>query len=204
MKKVKTSMDFVTELRNVDFNNIGTAPLPVKVVVVVLVAALIIGAGFYFDTKGQLADLEKVEAKEIELKQAFENKAKKAANLEEYKDQLEEMRRTFGTLLRQLPSKTEIPALIVDISQTGLASGLEILLFKPGNEVEKEFYAEKPIELVMKGDYHQFGLFASEVAALPRIVTLHNIKLQPGDSSGSKMTLNALAKTYRYLDDEKE
>lgn len=197
-------MELISDLKNVDFNNIGTAPLPVKVIVVVFVAALIIGAGFYFDTKGQLADLEKREAKEIELKQTFEVKAKKATNLEEYKEQLEEMRRTFGTLLRQLPSKTEIPALIVDISQTGLASGLEILLFKPGGEVAKEFYAEKPIELVMKGDYHQFGLFASEVAALPRIVTLHNIKLRPGKEGDDKMTMNALAKTYRYLDDEQE
>lgn len=197
-------MEILSDLRNVDFNNIGTAPLPVKVIVVVLIAALIIGAGFYFDTKGQLTDLEKFEAKEVELKQTFELKAKKAANLEQYKEQLEEMRRTFGTLLRQLPSKTEIPALIVDISQTGLASGLEILLFKPGGEVAKEFYAEKPIELVMKGDYHQFGLFASEVAALPRIVTLHNIKLQPGNEDEGKMTMNALAKTYRYLDDEQE
>ena len=197
-------MDFLSELRNLDFNNLGSAPLPVKVVVVVFIAALIIGAGFYFDTKDQLTDLEKYEAKEVELKNTFEVKAKKAANLEEYKEQLEEMRRTFGTLLRQLPSKTEIPALIVDISQTGLASGLEILLFKPGGEVEKEFYAEKPIELVMKGDYHQFGLFASEVAALPRIVTLHNIKLEPGENNSEKMTMNARAKTYRYLDDEQE
>ena len=197
-------MDFLAELRNLDFNNIGTAPLPIKVVVVVFIAALIIGAGFYFDTKDQLANLEQYEAKEIELKQTFEVKAKKAANLEEYKDQLEEMRRTFGTLLRQLPSKTEIPALIVDISHTGLASGLEILLFKPGGEVEKEFYAEKPIQLVMKGDYHQFGLFASEVAALPRIVTLHDIKLKPGDKDDKKMTMNASAKTYRYLEDEQE
>lgn len=197
-------MEILSDLRNIDFNNIGTAPLPVKVIVVVLVAALIIGAGFYFDTKGQLTNLEIHEAKEVELKATFETKAKKAANLEEYKDQLEEMRRTFGTLLRQLPSKTEIPALIVDISQTGLASGLEIMLFKPGSEAEREFYAEKPIELVMRGDYHQFGLFASEVAALPRIVTLHNIKLEPGKEAGDKMTMNALAKTYRYLDDEQE
>ena len=127
-------MDFISDLRNVDFNNIGSAPLPIKVIVVVFIAVLIIGAGFYFDTKSQLTDLEIREAKEVELKATFETKAKKAANLEEYKDQLEEMRRTFGTLLRQLPSKTEIPALIVDISQTGLASGLEIMLFKPGSE----------------------------------------------------------------------
>ncbi len=197
-------MKLITELRNIDPNNVGTAPLLIKVILVVVVAALIIGAGFYFDTKSQLVSLDKQEAKETELKRTFETKAKKAANLEEYKEQLEEMRRTFGTLLRQLPSKTEIPALIVDISQTGLASGLEILLFKPGRESAKEFYAEKPIELTMKGDYHQFGLFASEVAALPRIVTLHNIQLTPGKEKNDKMTMKALAKTYRYLDDEQE
>jgi type IV pilus assembly protein PilO len=111
------------------------------------------------------------------------------------------MRRTFGTLLRQLPSKTEIPALIVDISQTGLASGLEIELFKPEAESRKEFYAEKPISLRVKGDYHQFGTFASEIAALPRIVTLHNISLSP---SADSMMMTATAKTYRYLEEDEE
>jgi len=192
-----------SDLKDVDFSNIGTAPLAVKVIVVAFVAAAIIGLGYYFDTKDQLASFDAVKAKETELRSTFEIKVKKAANLEEHKAQLEEMRRTFGTLLRQLPSKTEIPALIVDISQTALASGLEVKLFRPGNESEKEFYAEKPIELVMDGDYHQFGLFASEVAALPRIVTLHNIKLTPVNETG-KMTMNASAKTYRYLDDDKE
>ena len=190
-----------SDLNDVDFNNIGTAPLAFKVIVIALVAAAIIGLGFYFDTKDQLAELDTVKAKETELRRTFEIKVAKAANLEEHKAQLEEMRRTFGTLLRQLPSKTEIPALIVDISQTALASGLEVKLFKPGNETEKEFYAEKPIQLLLQGDYHQFGLFASEVAALPRIVTLHNIKLEPSDDSGI-MTMNASAKTYRYLDDD--
>ena len=190
-----------SDLNDLDFNNIGTAPLAVKVIVVALVAAAIIGLGFYFDTKDQLASFDTVKAKEAELRSTFEIKVAKAANLEEHKAQLEEMRRTFGTLLRQLPSKTEIPALIVDISQTALASGLEVKLFKPGKETEKEFYAEKPIQLLLNGDYHQFGLFASEVAALPRIVTLHNIKLAPSGDSG-KMTMNASAKTYRYLDDD--
>ena len=193
----------LSDLNNVDFNNIGAAPLAVKVIIVALVAAAIIGLGFYFDTKDQLANFDIAKAKESELRSTFEIKVKKAANLEEHKAQLEEMRRTFGTLLRQLPSKTEIPALIVDISQTALASGLEVKLFRPGNESEKEFYAEKPIELLMDGDYHQFGLFASEVAALPRIVTLHNIKLSP-NSDGGKMTMNASAKTYRYLDADDE
>jgi len=192
-----------SDLNNVDFNNIGTAPLAVKLFVIALVTVAIIGLGFYFDTKDQLATYDSVKAKEQQLRNTFEIKVKKAANLEEHKAQLEEMRRTFGTLLRQLPSKTEIPALIVDISQTALASGLEIKLFKPGNESEKEFYAEKPISLVMHGDFHQFATFASEVAALPRIVTLHNIRLVPNNETG-KMTMNAAAKTYRYLDHDEE
>ncbi len=190
-----------SDFNDVDFSNIGTAPLAVKIVVVALVSAAIIGLGFYLDTKDQLAKYDSIKAKEIELRNTFEIKIKRAANLEKHKAQLEEMHQTFGTLLRQLPSKTEIPALIVDISQTALASGLEVKLFKPGNETEKEFYAEKPIQLLLQGDYHQFGLFASEVAALPRIVTLHNLKLAPDNESG-KMTMNASAKTYRYLDDK--
>ena len=197
----------LSDINDLNLDNIGTAPMLIKVIIVVIVAAAIVGLGFYFDTKKQLADYERTQAQESELKRTFEDKVEKAANLEEYKEQLEEMRRTFGTLLRQLPSKTEIPALIVDISQTALASGLEVKLFKPGPESEREFYAEKPIELVMNGNYHQFGLFASEVAALPRIVTLHNINLVPGnpaDSGNPKMTMNALAKTYRYLDDEEQ
>ncbi len=190
----------LSDINNIDFNNIGSAPLAVKVVIVMVVAAFIIGMGYYFDTKDQLTKYESVKAKESELKSTFEIKVKKAANLDEHKAQLEEMRRTFGTLLRQLPSKTEIPALIVDISQTALASGLEVKLFKPGGESEKEFYAEKPIDLVMNGDFHQFATFASEIAALPRIVTLHDIALKP-DANRDGMTMNASARTYRYLDD---
>lgn len=195
-------MSLVQELNNLDFNNIGSASKPVKLIIILFLAAAIIGGGYYFFTKKQIVKLDTVEAKEIQLRQTFEVKVKKAANLEAYKVQLEEMRKTFGTLLRQLPSKTEIPALIVDISQTALASGLEISLFRPGNDVEREFYAEKPIELVMTGDYHQFASFASEIAALPRIVTLHNISLAPDDDNSTSMTMRALAKTYRYLEDE--
>lgn len=191
----------LAELNNLDIKNLGTAPLAVKVIVVLVLCGAIVGLGYYFDTQDQLAALEEVEAKEAQLKQTFEIKQKKAANLEVYREQLEEMRRTFGSLLRQLPSKTEIPGLIVDISQTGLASGLEIDLFKPGPEVKKDFYAEKPIELRVKGSYHQFGKFASGIAALPRIVTLHDIVLTPDGKSGT-MVMSATAKTYRYLDDE--
>jgi len=196
-------MDFA-ELKNVNIANIGSSPLWVKVLMIGLVCIAILFAGYWLHHKNQLEDLKRTQAKELELKTTFENKAEKAANLELYKVQLEEMRRTFGTLLRQLPSKTEIPALIVDISQTGLASGLEIELFKPNPESRKEFYAEKPISLRVKGDYHQFGAFASEIAALPRIVTLHNISLNPIENGNNEMTMTATAKTYRYLEEDEE
>ncbi|MEN8131985.1 MAG: type 4a pilus biogenesis protein PilO [Pseudomonadota bacterium] len=187
-------------LNNIDLNTISTAPLPIRIGAIVILCVAIIGAGYYFDTQDQLVELEKVETREGELRDKFESKQKKAANLEDYKKQLEEMRRTFGALLRQLPSKTEIPSLIVDVSQTGLASGLEIDLFRPESEIKKDFYAEKPIHLKVKGGYHEFGKFASGVAALPRIVTLHNIALNPG-KEGSNMTMSATAKIYRYLED---
>ena len=195
-------MDFA-ELKNVNLANIGTSPLWVKVLLIGIVCIAILFAGYWLHHKNQLENLKRVQAKEVELRTTFEIKAEKAANLEPYKVQLEEMRRTFGTLLRQLPSKTEIPALIVDISQTGLASGLEIELFKPNPESRKEFYAEKPISLRVKGGYHQFGAFASEIAALPRIVTLHNISLTPASES-KDMTMTATAKTYRYLEEDEE
>jgi type IV pilus assembly protein PilO len=190
----------LSELNSIDLKTIGTAPAPAKVGIIFVMCALIAGGGYYFDTQKQLDQLKKVEATEGELRQAFETKQKKAANLELYKAQLEEMRRSFGAMLRQLPSETEIPSLIVDISQTGLASGLEIDLFKPGPEVRKDFYAEKPIQLRVRGNYHEFGKFASGVAALPRIVTLHNIALTPG-KDGVLMTMEATAKTYRYLEE---
>ena len=195
-------MDFA-ELKNVNLTNIGTSPLWVKVLLISVVCIAILFTGYWLHHKNQLEDLKRVQAKEVELRTTFENKAEKAANLEPYKVQLEEMRRTFGTLLRQLPSKTEIPALIVDISQTGLASGLEIELFKPNSESRKEFYAEKPISLRVKGNYHQFGTFASEIAALPRIVTLHNISLTPAGKN-KDMAMTATAKTYRYLEEDEE
>ena len=196
-------MDFA-ELKNVNLTNLGTSPLWVKVLLIGVVCIAILFAGYWLHHKNQLEDLKRVQAKEVELRTTFENKAEKAANLEPYKVQLEEMRRTFGTLLRQLPSKTEVPALIVDISQTGLASGLEIELFKPNAESRKELYAEKPISLRVKGDYHQFGAFASEIAALPRIVTLHNISLTPSGGENKDMTMTATAKTYRYLEEDEE
>ncbi len=193
----------LADINNIDFKTIGTAPLPVKIGIVIFLCVGLAAAGFYFDTKDQIAQLEQTEAKEGTLKAKFEDKQKKAVNLELYKEQLEEMRKTFGTLIRQLPSKTEIPNLIVDISRTGLSSGLEIDLFKPGTETKKDFYGEKPIQLRVKGGYHEFGEFASGVAALPRVVTLHNITLTPG-TANAPMTMAATAKTYRYLEDDED
>ncbi len=149
--------------------------------------------------------LESAERVEADKRTEFENKQRKAANLDAYKAQLEEMTTNFGAMLRQLPGQTEIPSLLVDISQTGLASGLEEELFQPAGEQRKEFYAEKPISIRLKGSYHELGDFVSGIAALPRIVTLHDIEIAPAnDGDGDDLTLNVTAKTYRYLEDEEE
>jgi len=165
-----------------------------------MVFVAVLGLGYWFDIKDQGIRLEKAEQKEMQLRQTFEAKAGKAANLVAYEQQLEEMKASFGAMLRQLPNKTEVAELLVDISQTGLAAGLEFKLFKPQNEVPKEFYAELPISISVKGDYHEFGTFISGVAALPRIVTVHNINMTPGENG--ELTMDILAKTYRYMDEE--
>ncbi len=186
---------------NIDFNNLGSAHPVVKAVLLLIVLGVILGLGYYLHTRHQLAELKKAEQQETELFKKFEKEYKKSANLEAYKAQLAEMERDFGTLLRQLPSKTEIPSLIVDISQTGLASGLEILLFKPQPEVVKDFHAEKPIEIKVQGTYEEMARFASGIASLPRIVTLHDIHIRPAEDS-KELIMDVIAKTYRYLDEE--
>lgn len=195
-------------LSNINWNidNAGTWPLPIKAGIILVLCLLVGGLGFYFDTQQQMVDLESQEAKEKELKSSFELKQKKAANLEEYKQQLDEIEKSFGDLLRQLPDKTEVPELLVDVSQTGLASGLEFELFKPSAEIPKEFYAELPIDIRVIGDYMEFGTFVSGLASLPRIVTIHNVKILPRkDATGSNksraLVMEAVVKTYRYLDD---
>lgn len=193
------------ELNELDLTNIGVWPLPVKVVVVLITCVLVGVGGYYLDIEDQLNRLSKVENKEVELRRTFETKQAKAANLDGYKKQLEEMKQSFGAMLRQLPNKTEVADLLVDVSQTGLASGLEFELFKPEAEVPREFYAELPIQLKVTGQYHEFGQFISGLAALPRIVTIHDIKIKPRDKKsegGRLLVLEATAKTYRYLDEE--
>ena len=198
------------DLNNLDPNNIGSWPLPIRLVVILAVCAGILGAGIWYDVKPQREVLAKEEQKEVELKSTFEIKQKKAANLEALKLQMQEMQQTFGDLLRQLPNKTEVAGLIVDISQTGLAAGLEFELFKPSKEIPSEFYAELPIQISVLGSYHQFGEFISGVAALPRIVTTHNInidlktKANVVEGQGQVLIMKATAKTYRALDTEEE
>lgn len=191
----------LSDYRNLDLNNVGGWPLPAKAGLIILLCAGVLGLGYYFDTQEQQLRLEQVREVENNLKQEFEKKQAKAASLEDYKLQMKEMEESFGTMLRQLPSKTEVADLLVDITQTGLATGLDFSLFQPRNEIPKEFYAELPITLEVSGSYHQFGEFVSGVAALPRIVTLHDISIRTG-KGGDALSMQATAKTYRYLEEE--
>ncbi|MEO0616109.1 MAG: type 4a pilus biogenesis protein PilO [Pseudomonadota bacterium] len=200
-------MSVLDDLQALDINDIGRWPLGFRIAAIVLVFLLVSAGGVYMTiVKDKQVTLEREQGKEQELRGTFENKQRKAANYEEYKSQLVEMEQSFGAMLRQLPGETEIPNLIIDISQTGLAAGLEEKLFEPQDEIQKEFYAEKPIKIRLTGSYHAFANFASSVAALPRIVTLHDIKIVP-ESRGNladpdELTLDVTAKTYRYLDEE--
>ncbi len=188
-----------------DLKKIGTAPLPVKIAIVVVLCIGLAVAGYFLHTTKQKAELDKVIAEEQQLRNIFSGKQAKAANLEAYKQQLEEMRTSFGTLLRQLPNETEIETLLTDISQTGISSGLEIDYFKPEGLRPKEFYSEYPIKLKVTGRYHEFAEFISGVAALPRIVTVQNIAIKPSDSKdGVKLTMELTAITYQYLDESAE
>jgi type IV pilus assembly protein PilO len=185
-----------------DLKKIGTAPLPVKIMVILTLCIALAVAGYFLDTTKQQAELKKVLAEEQTLRNIFSEKQAKAANLEAYKQQLDEMRTSFGTLLRQLPNKTEIETLLTDISQTGISSGLEIDYFKPEGLRPKEFYSEYPIKLKVTGRYHEFAEFISGVAALPRIVTVQGIAIAPSDPKGGvKLTMELTAITYQYLDE---
>jgi type IV pilus assembly protein PilO len=192
---------------DLDPNNIGNWPGPLKGIVILILCAAVLGAGYWFDTKDQLVVLEGAQTKEVELKRVFEFKQKKSANLDALRDQLKEMKESFGNLLRLLPNKTEIEGLLVDISQSGLSAGLEFELFKPGAEQVAEFYAIQPISIRVTGTYHEFGNFVSTVAALPRIVTQHDVSMVPKNTGAvgggaDELVMNMVAKTYRYLEEE--
>ena len=197
------------ELRDLDFRDIGSAPSSVRYVILGFLLVIIIAIGYFLLIKAKTEQLEIVQKKEIGLRIEFENKQEKAANLEEYEVQLAEMQELLETMFRQLPSKTEMDKLLVDVSQTALAAGIDVQLFQPRGETHHDFYAERPISVRMLGDYHQFGEFVSGVASLPRVVilTMHDISLRRANDRDVKggdgrLILEGTVKTYRYIDEE--
>lgn len=184
---------------NWDPNAAGTWPLAVKMVIILLVCCVVAGAGVYFDTLDQLERLKVVEQQEPDLKKTFEEKQVKVANFRDYQDQLTQIEASLDEMIRQMPTEAEVASLLVDISQTGLASGLEFKLFKPEDPVPKEFYSELPIKIKVRGKYEDLGLFVSGLASLPRIVTIHDVNIvpeQPNDLKSDVMLMDATVKTY--------
>lgn len=200
-----------SDLRNLDRNNVGAWPDWVKYAACILIFVILLGLGWWWSISDQSDTLVQKQKQEIDLKKDFHDKQLKVVNLEKLKTQLDDMREILRQLLRQLPSKTEMPELLVDVSQAALSAGLETQLFEPGPEaIQDGFYAEKPIKLRMLGNYHQFGTFISEVARLPRVVilTMHDVSLKPSAPASSKssgpsqLTLEGTVKTYRYVDED--
>lgn len=194
------------DLNDLDVNNFGTWPMPVKIISTTILSLIILFLGYWTDTRKQLAQLDAQQREEMNLRTTFEDKQSKAANLDAYKEQMATMKASFGALLRQLPEKTEVPGLIEDISHQGLAAGLEFRTIRLLPENQIDFYVELPIEISVVGSFHQFGEFVSNIAALPRIVTLHDFSIKPikGDSGPDNLIMNITAKTYRYTADDKE
>lgn len=184
---------------NWDINASGTWPTPVKALVIAIACLMVAGAGVYLDTLGQIDELQTLEKKELDLKTEFEGKQKKSANLQDYRDQLAQIETSLAIMIKQMPTEEEVASLLIDISQTGLASGLEFRLFKPGAPIPKEFYSELPITIQVVGKYEELSLFVSGLAALPRIVTVHDVKITPINVKGSDentMVMDAIVKTY--------
>jgi type IV pilus assembly protein PilO len=197
---------FFEDLRSLDMNDVGRWPFLFRALTVgIIFVAVTAGAVYYFVIKQKMPVLEAAQAQEQQLRGAFELKQRKAANFDAYKAQLAEIEESFGAMLRQLPGKTEVPSLLVDISQTGLAAGLEEELFRPQGELVREFYAELPITIRLSGTYHELARFVSDVAALPRIVTIHDVSLKKQkDGAGGDLVMDLTAKTYRYLEEGEE
>jgi len=189
------------DVADLDLNNLGSWPAPVKFITGVILLAVVLALGYYLHLQDMQVQLEQQQAQETTLKQQFSSKAFQAANLEAYKEQMAEMETSFGALLRQLPSDTEVPGLLEDITRTGLGSGLEFEEIKLQPEVVQQFYIELPITIKVIGGYHDLATFVSGVSSLPRIVTLHDFEIKPEkDDSTSKLQMNIVAKTYRYND----
>ena len=196
-------MNLLEELQALDVDDVGRWPLVFRAAVIAIVFVAVLGLGVYwFVVKDKAPQLSRVQEEEQQLRLTFQNKQRKAANYDAYKSQLTQIEQSFGTMLRQLPGKTEIPSLIVDISQTGLAAGLQEKLFVPQPEIPRDFYAEKPIKIRLEGGFHELGNFVSGIAALPRIVTLHDITITRVDSEiYDNLSMEVTAQTYRYLDE---
>ena len=190
------------DFNNIDFKNAGSLPMPVKLVLLSILAIILIGLGYWFLWSPEIDELNQAKAKEQELRQTFLAKKAQAVKVEAYKQQMIDIEKTFGALLKQLPDKSQMDGLLTDINQAGLGRGLEFDLFKPGQETIADFYAEMPIQIKIKGNYHDIGAFATDISKLSRIVTLNDLSIAPinKDSKDSQLALEAVAKTYRYLD----
>ena len=190
------------DVNDLDFDNVGSWPGPIKILIWILLISLVLAAGYYYHIEELQAQLAKVEAKEVELKKDFEKKAFQAANLEAYREQMVEMEESFGALVSQLPSDTEVPGLLEDITNKGLLNGLEISSIDLQTETAREFYVELPIAINASGSYHDLGAFISGMAGLPRIVTLHDFTINSSGNDANHLKMNIVAKTYRYKDGE--
>jgi len=201
----------LSELRDLDFNDIGSASASVRYLILGVLLVIILVIGYFLLIKAKTEQLEMVQKLELSLRAEFEQKQAKAANLEAYEEQLAEMQELLETMFRQLPSRTEMDKLLVDVSQTALGAGIDVQLFQPNTEAYHDFYAERPISVRMLGDYHQFGEFVSGVASLPRVVilTMHDISLRRAnakdrgaEANDGRLILEGTVKTYRYIDEE--
>ncbi len=188
------------ELNNLTLDDIGEWPSWLKGLLTLLLCVLVVAGGYFYHIEDLKWDLDQAKKEEAALRQEFKDKQDKAVNLEAYREQLKEIKESFGAMLRQLPDKTEVASLLVDVSQTGLAAGLEFELFQPEPEVKRDFYAELPIKIRVVGTYHQFGEFVSGLATLPRIVTVHDVRIHRS-RGGDKLVMEMTAKTYRYLEE---
>ncbi len=200
-------MTFIEQLRDLDPNDPSRWPLPFRLGAIALIFVVAAGLlSYLLAWKDKKPQLDSARGQEIQLLQTLEQKARKAANLDAYKAQLAEMEQSFGAMLRKLPNKTEVPNLLTDISQQGAGAGLDQKLFQPEGQVNKDFYAELPIKMRLTGSFHAIGAFVSGIAALPRIVTLHDVEIVPAAKEGGsdQLQLSVTAKTYRYLDEEEQ
>ncbi|MFC1665068.1 type 4a pilus biogenesis protein PilO [Pseudomonadota bacterium] len=190
------------DLQNIDFNDIASWPFWLKIVGMIFIAVAILFAGYWFVIKGQLETLENAEREEQKLRATYLSKAALAVNLPAYRKQVQEIQQNFGVMLRQLPNRTEVPELLIDITQVGLGRGLKFVLFKPQRKQVRDFYAVLPINLQVVGNYHQLGEFVSDLASMPRIVTLGNININPSTPGSRQLRMSAVVRTYHYLNEQ--